>query len=150
MEEGWPVFDLILLGVGPDGHTCSLFPGHSLLKVSESNLSQLKFSFFSRMLCFSLRNVHFGTQSKFQEDTKWVAAIEDSPKPPPQRITLTLPVLNHARNIAFISTDPNKCELIKTIFAEQDTNLPAAMVKPKSGNLAWFVDEKTFYGISNQ
>ncbi|KHN87788.1 6-phosphogluconolactonase [Toxocara canis] len=107
IEDGWPVFDLLLLGIGPDGHTCSLFPDHPLLK----------------------------------NETDWVAAIEDSPKPPPRRITLTLPVLNHARHVAFICTGEGKAEVIRLIIKDQDKRLPAALVQPISGTLHWFLDE---------
>lgn len=110
-----PIFDLILLGCGPDGHTCSLFPGHELLR----------------------------------EESAWVAAIEDSPKPPPKRITLTLPVVTHASHVVFVATGEGKKEVLKTIFEKPEEGLPCSLVNMQAGGdkVAWFVDDKAVEGV---
>jgi 6-phosphogluconolactonase len=104
----FPVFDLILLGIGPDGHTASLFPGHELLS----------------------------------ENDRWVAYIEDSPKPPPRRVTLTFPVINHAARVAFVAIGASKVQILSDILDTPELGLPAARVRPvASGQLVWFVDD---------
>ena len=104
----FPVFDLILLGVGPDGHTASLFPGHELLT----------------------------------EEDRWVAYITDSPKPPPQRITLTYPVINHAARVAFVASGDGKADTLMTVLDRPEEGLPASRVRPITpGQVYWFVDE---------
>jgi len=104
----FPIFDLILLGVGPDGHTASLFPGHELLS----------------------------------EEHRWVAEIEDSPKPPPRRITLTYPVINHASRVAFVAMGKDKADVLARVLDRPEEGLPASRVKPVyPGHVYWFVDD---------
>jgi 6-phosphogluconolactonase len=69
-DEGIPALDLVVLGIGPEGHIASLFPESPALEDS-------------RALCLG---------------------IEDSPKPPPQRITLSLPVLRAARRALLLAS----------------------------------------------
>ncbi|KAI3336384.1 nagb/rpia/CoA transferase-like protein [Xylariaceae sp. AK1471] len=108
-----PIFDLLLLGSGPDGHTCSLFPGHPLLRETDA----------------------------------WVAPIEDSPKPPPRRITLTLPVVTHAVRVAFVATGAGKKEIMKEIF-EAGNGLPCALVNEATGErCSWFTDNAAVEGV---
>ncbi|XP_061277621.1 6-phosphogluconolactonase isoform X2 [Bos javanicus] len=77
-----------------------------------------------------------------QEREKIVAPISDSPKPPPQRVTLTLPVLNAARTVIFVATGEGKAAILKRILEDKEENpLPAALVQPSTGKLCWFLDE---------
>jgi 6-phosphogluconolactonase len=108
-----PIFDLLLLGCGPDGHTCSLFPGHALLRESDA----------------------------------WVSPISDSPKPPPKRITLTLPVVTHAVRVAFVATGGGKKDIMKQIF-DGSEELPCTLVNEGAGDrCSWFVDEPAVEGV---
>ena len=92
-ELGDTVLDVTLLGMGPDGHTASLFPDHQLL-----------------------------------DATGVVSGIEDSPKPPPQRITLTLPKLNESRRIVLLVTGAEKADALERVLAGPDRATPASLL----------------------
>ncbi|CAA2955619.1 probable 6-phosphogluconolactonase 1 isoform X1 [Olea europaea var. sylvestris] len=105
-----PKFDLILLGMGHDGHIASLFPNHSAL----------------------------------DEKELWVTFITDSPKPPPERITFTLPVINSASKVAVVVTGGSKAEAAHLAIDDIGPDcpvLPARMVRPTEGVLVWFLDQ---------
>jgi len=113
----FPVFDLILLGMGPDGHTASLFPGHELLTESD----------------------------------RWVAYVEDSPKPPPKRITFTFPAINHALRVVFVATGSSKVSTLSTVLDKPEEGLPSSRVKPaQPGQVYWFVDDAASAGTKYQ
>jgi 6-phosphogluconolactonase len=108
-EGNPPRFDLLLLGMGPDGHTASLFPGNAALR----------------------------------ERTRWVVPVFDAPKLPPERLTLTIPVLNDARQVLFVVTGPDKAQALRQVLqgdGEPD-QYPAKFIRPGADRLLWLVDE---------
>lgn len=103
-----PVFDLIVLGLGEDGHTASLFPDDP---------------------------------EALNEPRRLVVAVK-APQAHPRvpRLTMTFPLINHAETVLFFTEGEKRAALAETIMAgKAPSSLPAGMVKPRSGNLYWFI-----------
>lgn len=108
VKKGLPVFDMVILGMGEDGHTASIFPNQMELLVSES-----------------------------------VCEIGIHPDSGQQRVTLTGPVINQAREVVFLVTGAGKKDKIKEIFEKNGDwhDYPAAHIQPQDGVLKWYVDQ---------
>ena len=98
-----PPFDVLMLGVGEDGHVASLFPGHPVLN-----------------------------------ETGTTAATFDSPKPPPTRITLTMPTIQTADEVWLVAAGPDKTKSVGAAL-NGDKSLPAAHATGTSRTL-WLLD----------
>ena len=103
----WPRFDLVLLGMGEDGHTASLFPDSAALK----------------------------------EMSRWVVATRNE-QSRQERITLTVPVFNHARRIMVLVTGKKKAQRLKEVLRPEpgSEQLPVQAITPIKGMLEWLVD----------
>jgi 6-phosphogluconolactonase len=110
-----PVFDLILLGMGPDGHTASLFPNTAGLQEK------------TRLVI-----------------ANWVDKLKAN------RLTMTLPVLNSAREVAFLASGTDKAQVLRTVLEEDapPEQYPAKLVRP-TGRLIWFVDRAAASQLTN-
>jgi 6-phosphogluconolactonase len=101
-----PPFDIVLLGVGPDGHIASLFPGHDTLDVTD----------------------------------RAVVGVHDSPKPPPERVSLTYPALEAAAEIWLVVAGADKSDAVGRALADDDVRrTPASGAKGRTRTL-WLLD----------
>jgi 6-phosphogluconolactonase len=105
--EGGGGFDVLMLGVGPDGHIASLFPGHPGLDVTDAI----------------------------------AAAVHDSPKPPPDRVTLTFEALDRSHTVWFLVSGEAKADAVARALADDGTvaETPARGVKGLA-ETTWFLD----------
>jgi len=74
-----------------------------------------------------------------QERQAFVYYVHDAPKPPPERVTLTLPVINAARAVLFVVQGVSKREALARVL-QRDPALPASLVQPDDGELEFIVD----------
>ncbi len=102
-----PQFDLVLLGLGSDGHTASLFPNSKALEETE-RLAVATTAFYDNR--------------------------------PAERVTLTLPALNAARQALFLVSGREKAEVVQAVLADEEEHLPARRVRPVAGQLTWLLD----------
>lgn len=101
-----PEFDVLLLGMGPDAHVCSLFPGHPALAVTD------------RPVC----------------------GVRGSPKPPPERVTLTFPALARARHTWFLVAGRDKSAAVALALSGADGSLAPAAVPRGTESTSWLLD----------
>jgi 6-phosphogluconolactonase len=96
-----PSFDVLLLGIGPEGHIASLFPGMPALY-----------------------------------DERPVVAVRGAPKPPPIRLTMTLPAINTAREIWILAAGAEKAGAVTLALSDAGpVQIPAAAARGRQRTL---------------
>ncbi len=95
-----------MLGVGPDGHVASLFPGHPAV----------------------------------ERRHRIAVAVHDSPKPPPERVSLTFEALERARSVWFLVSGEAKADAVASAMSA-GSDLPAARVRGQEDTV-WFLDRR--------
>lgn len=106
--------------MGPDGHTCSLFPDPAVEVVP--------------------RLPKYPAVVECGDNPALILPVVDSPKPPPLRVTMSFKLINAARCCVFAMAGQGKAEMVKRILTDEEA-LPAGKVRPEGGDLYWILDE---------
>jgi len=109
--EGGQIIHCCLLGLGPDGHTASLFPGRDFSSLPSSSSPHALVSY-----------------------------VTDSPKPPPQRVTLTLKGISAAEKIAVVALGASKAEAITKCLTDTTGTFPTKLIESVAP-VEWIVDK---------
>jgi 6-phosphogluconolactonase len=87
--------DLVMCGMGPDGHTMSLFPGHPEVEIED----------------------------------RLVVPVHNSPKPPPDRVSFTIPVIREARHTMLLVAGAEKADALRAVLEGPDPRIPASLLR---------------------
>ncbi len=111
--QGASGFDILMLGIGPDGHVASLFPGFAQLDVAD----------------------------------RIAVGVSGSPKPPPERITLTFDALNRAKSVWFVASGSAKATAVASALGGADPHDTPAAGVAGSEETVWFLDRESASSI---
>ncbi|TDC49338.1 6-phosphogluconolactonase [Jiangella ureilytica] len=104
-HSGAPAFDVLLLGVGPDGHVASLFPEHPAL-----------------------------------HDDRAVVGVRGAPKPPPERVSLSMPVIRSADEVWLVVAGADKAPAVRmALGGSGPVQIPAAGAQGRRAT-RWLLD----------
>ena len=104
-QDGYPCFDLVLLGIGDDGHTASLFPDTSILQNYQDSVASV---YVDKLAAW--------------------------------RVSLTYPILNHAKKVLVLVSGEGKAEILQHVISGTQKGYPIQSIDNPNGML-WFVDE---------
>ena len=112
--------DLVLLGLGDNGHTASLFPGSEVLGEQE------------RWVAAAFVDAADNAHTTAAGADLW-------------RVTLTAPFINRAATVVFLAGGPGKAEIVTKIIEGpvDGARLPAQLIRPMSGRLLWQLDDES-------
>ena len=82
----------------------------------------------------------FPAQEALQEKKRWVVAVKGG-NPDVHRLTMTCPLINHARQVVFLVSGRQKAEILESISEKRQLRLPAQKIQPLGGKLTWLVDQ---------
>lgn len=108
-----PSFDVLLLGMGPDGHVASLFPEHDALSVVD----------------------------------RTVVGVHGSPKPPPERVSLTWPAIEAAQEVWLVVAGADKAEAAARALAGDDVARTPAVGALGRRRTLWLLDVQAAGGL---
>ena len=111
------IFNLVILGIGEDGHTASLFPGSKALEETKRLAVPV----------YPVRN-NFSNGVNMKKNKI-------------NRVTLTLPVLNNAAQTLFLAAGRSKADIILKVLGNRDKSYPAGLINPVHGTVQWLLDK---------
>ena len=113
-----PVLDVVLLGLGPDGHMASLFPGAD-----------------------SLQEMH-----------RSVIVVRNSPKPPPVRVTMTVPIISGSAVVHLLVVGAEKADAVRETLegARDSVRWPAQALASAAGSVTWWLDAAAAGGLRRE